>query len=91
MYKVKQQKSCIYYFPRYDQKGFIRYNWLLSQVAVCLALASVAASLPQGAYKEVKEIPKPYAYQYAVADDYSKANYQKTESQDSNVSQPFSS
>ena len=63
---------------------------IMSQVAVCLALASVAAALPQGAYKEVKEIPKPYAYQYAVADDYSKANYQKTESQDSNVSQPFS-
>ena len=51
----------------------------------------MAASLPQGAYKEVKEIPKPYAYQYAVADDYSKANYQKTESQDSNVSKPLPS
>ena len=53
---------------------------------MCLALASVAAALPQGAYKEVKEIPKPYTYQYAVADDYSKANFQKSESQDSNVS-----
>ena len=60
---------------------------ILSQVAFCLALASVAAAIPQGAYKEVKEIPKPYTYQYAVADDYSKANFQKSESQDSNVSQ----
>lgn len=58
----------------------------MSQVTLCLALASVAAALPQGAYKEVKEIPKPYTYQYAVADDYSKANFQKSESQDSNVS-----
>ncbi len=47
----------------------------------------MAAAIPQGAYKEVKEIPKPYTYQYAVADDYSKANFQKSESQDSNVSQ----
>ena len=29
--------------------------------------------------------PKPFTYQYAVADDYSKANFQKTESQDPKV------
>ena len=80
MSKVKQQNSSLLCFPS-------SLNTILSQVAFCLALASVAAAIPQGAYKEVKEIPKPYTYQYAVADDYSKANFQKSESQDSNVSQ----
>ena len=87
MYKVKQKRV----LSKLWLKWFDTCWKLLYQVAVCLALASVAASLPQGAYKEVKEIPKPYAYQYAVADDYSKANYQKTESQDSNVSKPLPS
>merc|ERR1712141_768147 len=30
----------------------------------------------------VKEVPQPYAYEYGVADDYSKANFRKTETQD---------
>merc|ERR1712025_385463 len=31
----------------------------------------------------VKELPpQPYAYEYGVADDYSKANFKKTETQD---------
>merc|ERR1712165_366857 len=28
--------------------------------------------------------PQPYAYEYGVADDYSKANFKKTETQDAN-------
>merc|ERR1711922_83155 len=28
--------------------------------------------------------PQPFAYEYGVADDYSKANFKKTESQDGN-------
>ena len=45
--------------------------------------ATLALCLSQG-YKG-EESPKPYSYQYAVADDYSKANFQKAESQDANV------
>merc|ERR1712080_289109 len=33
-------------------------------------------------YKEEKLAPQPYAYEYGVADDYSKANFKKTETQD---------
>eukprot|EP00091_Calanus_sinicus_P011855 TRINITY_DN2674_c0_g1_i7.p1 TRINITY_DN2674_c0_g1~~TRINITY_DN2674_c0_g1_i7.p1 ORF type:complete len:132 (-),score=39.89 TRINITY_DN2674_c0_g1_i7:66-461(-) len=53
-------------------------------------LLSCATALPQyapaPAYKAVaveKALPpQPYTYQYGVADDYSKANFQKAESQD---------
>ena len=39
---------------------------------------------PAPAYKAVEKPlpPQPYTYQYGVADDYSKANFQKAESQD---------
>merc|ERR1712123_477392 len=33
-------------------------------------------------YKEAKLPPQPFAYEYGVADDYSKANFKKTETQD---------
>ena len=33
-------------------------------------------------YVEEKLPPQPYAYEYGVADDYSKANFKKTETQD---------
>ena len=51
---------------------------------VVLFSSLLAVCLCQG-YKG-EESPKPYSYQYAVADDYSKANFQKAESQDANVS-----
>merc|ERR1712037_174142 len=44
-----------------------------------LALVAVASA---PVVKVVKEIPQPYAYEYGVADDYSKANFRKTETQD---------
>merc|ERR1719427_1810276 len=54
-----------------------------------LLLVQSAYSLPQyaapaPAYKAVEKPlpPQPYTYQYGVADDYSKANFQKAESQD---------
>merc|ERR1712027_115672 len=38
---------------------------------------------PAPAYKPVETLPpQPFAYEYGVADDYSKANFKKTESQD---------
>merc|ERR1712154_240825 len=39
---------------------------------------------PVAVYKEEKLPPQPYAYEYGVADDYSKANFKKTETQDAN-------
>ena len=33
-------------------------------------------------YKEEKLPPQPFAYEYGVADDYSKANFKKAETQD---------
>merc|ERR1711955_134908 len=53
---------------------------LLAQSAYCLP--QYAAPAP--AYKAVEKPlpPQPYIYQYGVADDYSKANFQKAESQD---------
>merc|ERR1719216_258552 len=49
-----------------------------------LALVAVASAqyAPAPVIKVVKEIPQPYAYEYGVADDYSKANFRKTETQD---------
>eukprot|EP00091_Calanus_sinicus_P006815 TRINITY_DN1757_c0_g1_i5.p1 TRINITY_DN1757_c0_g1~~TRINITY_DN1757_c0_g1_i5.p1 ORF type:complete len:124 (-),score=37.28 TRINITY_DN1757_c0_g1_i5:149-520(-) len=52
------------------------------------ALIAVAAAAPAGppaygppAYEE-KLPPQPFAYEYGVADDYSKANFKKAETQD---------
>merc|ERR1712054_268651 len=56
------------------------------KVFIVALIVNCAVSLPQ--YKGVvpvveKELPpQPYTYQYGVADDYSKANFQKAESQD---------
>merc|ERR1712008_330061 len=38
---------------------------------------------PAPAYAPVEKLPpQPYAYEYGVADDYSKANFKKAETQD---------
>merc|ERR1719486_620609 len=63
---------------------------LLSLVAACAADtvpaygAPPAYGPPVAVYKEEKLPPQPYAYEYGVADDYSKANFKKTETQDAN-------
>merc|ERR1711911_367512 len=49
-----------------------------------LLLAPPAYGPPVVGYKEEKLPPQPYAYEYGVADDYSKANFKKTETQDAN-------
>merc|ERR1712203_659453 len=57
-------------------------------VASALVATAFAAGPPAyGApapYHEEKLPPQPYAYEYGVADDYSKANFKKTETQDAN-------
>merc|ERR1712106_790812 len=39
---------------------------------------------PRPTYPVEKLAPQPYAYEYGVADDYSNANFKKTETQDAN-------
>ena len=46
------------------------------------ALAIPAGPPAYGPPPPEKLPPKPYAYEYGVADDYSKANFKKTETQD---------
>ena len=59
---------------------------LLLQVVLSLACLALASAAPQQPYVDPEAgVPKPYSYAYAVADDYSKANFQKSESQDPNV------
>merc|ERR1711944_300313 len=48
------------------------------------AYAPAPAFHPPAPYVEEKLPPQPFAYEYGVADDYSKANFKKTESQDGN-------
>merc|ERR1712165_638657 len=57
-------------------------------VASALVATAFAAGPPAyGApapYVPEKLPPQPFAYEYGVADDYSKANFKKTETQDAN-------
>merc|ERR1712212_78611 len=63
-------------------KLFLSVSFLL---AVALAIpAGPPAYGPPAPYVEEKLPPKPYAYEYGVADDYSKANFKKSETQDAN-------
>ena len=66
-------------------------NFQLLTAAVLLAAASAdsppsygapPAYHPAPAYKAEKLPPQPFAYEYGVADDYSKNNFKKTETQD---------
>merc|ERR1712055_206350 len=55
------------------------------QLLFSAALVAITAARAQYAPAPVieKELPpQPYAYQYGVADDYSKANFKKSETQD---------
>merc|ERR1712021_248346 len=57
-------------------------------LALTLVASAAAAGPPAyGApapYAPVKLPPQPYAYEYGVSDDYSKANFKKQETQDAN-------
>ena len=64
--------------------SYVRFSF---QSTICICLVTIASALAQGpgGYAVEKLPPKPFQYQYGVSDDYSKANFQKTEAQDSNV------
>ena len=51
-------------------------------LATAFAAGPPAYGPPVAVYKEEKLPPQPFAYEYGVADDYSKANFKKTETQD---------
>ena len=56
---------------------------LFQFITACTLLAVATAQYaPATAYKQEKLAPQPYAYEYGVADDYSKANFKKAETQD---------
>merc|ERR1712106_12393 len=58
---------------------------ILSALVAAISAAGPPAYGPVPAYHPapiVKLAPQPYAYEYGVADDYSKANFKKTETQD---------
>merc|ERR1712025_664451 len=64
----------------------VMYKVLLTTALFTTTLGAPAgppAYAPAPSYHE-KEVPQPYAYEYGVADDYSKANFKKTETQDGN-------
>ena len=57
------------------------------QVLLCCSLLVLSTlAVAPAHYPPKEEAPKPYSYQYGVADEVSKANFQSSESQDSNVS-----
>merc|ERR1711970_818401 len=69
--------------------GTVPWNiFTMYKVLVVATLATVATADPAGPpaygspYVEEKLPPQPYAYEYGVADDYSKANFKKAETQD---------
>jgi hypothetical protein len=78
-------------FQSTDQTSELNVKCFNSQICFQLVLASAlfAAALARpdgpryGAAPVYEELPpQPFAYQYGVSDDYSKANFNKQESQD---------
>merc|ERR1712055_349378 len=50
--------------------------------AVLVAITTAKPQYAPAPYVEKELPPQPYAYEYGVADDYSKANFKKSETQD---------
>merc|ERR1719331_2111070 len=58
------------------------FKVILASALVAAVYAAAPPSYgPPAPYKEEKLAPQPFAYEYGVNDDYSKANFQKSESQ----------
>merc|ERR1711942_44065 len=61
------------------------YKVILTSALVATAFAAGPPAYGAPApYVPEKLPPQPFAYEYGVADDYSKANFKKTETQDAN-------
>merc|ERR1712168_258466 len=65
--------------------GVLWKIFIMYKVLAVAALVGVAAAAGPPAYGPApieKLPPQPFAYEYGVADDYSKANFKKAETQD---------
>jgi len=59
------------------------YKFVLASALLAVAFAAGPPAYgPPAPYQEEKLAPQPFAYEYGVNDDYSKANFKKTETQD---------
>merc|ERR1712201_39353 len=68
-----------------SKKPFNMYKVILASALAATAFAAGPPAYGAPApYVPEKLPPQPYAYEYGVADDYSKANFKKTETQDAN-------
>merc|ERR1711931_326985 len=69
----------------FSKKPSNMYKVILASALVATAFAAGPPAYGAPApYAPEKLPPQPYAYEYGVADDYSKANFKKTETQDAN-------
>merc|ERR1711971_1420769 len=68
-----------------NRHHFNMYKLLVASALVATAFAAGPPAYGAPApYVEEKLPPQPFAYEYGVADDYSKAKFKKTETQDAN-------
>ena len=68
-------------FRDFIQCPFPVFQFFLTAAASAALLAAAATAAPSDRYVE-KLPPKPFGYEYAVADDYTGANFRKSETQD---------
>ena len=64
----------------------LQHDFLFQLLLLSALVAAAYAAAPPAPYHAPVEklAPQPFAYEYGVNDDYSKANFKKTESQDAN-------
>ena len=55
---------------------------MLQLIIISLTTSLISSQYAPVPYVEEKLAPQPFSYEYGVADDYSKANFKKTETQD---------
>merc|ERR1712213_30665 len=70
---------------QFQRNFYTMFKVVLASALVATAFAAGPPAYGAPApYAPEKLPPQPYAYEYGVADDYSKANFKKTETQDAN-------